>query len=419
MKIRKNQRKFFAFAAIALVLAAGKDAIAENLQHTPKPHSEKKLTVAVFGDSPYGTSPTDTSQTEALPGFIKSINADSKVDLVLHIGDIHSGKQYCTEAYNRQIYSLWTAFKKPLIYTPGDNEWADCHKVGEGGGTYNATTKQIDYVRDAQGNLVNYAGGNPIANLKLIRSIFFPKPGYSLGERKMQVQSQAKYYDRAHPSDAKYVENVIWMQSKVLFVTINIPGGSNNNQDVWYGAPTASNAQLKEVRERTGANLRWLDTAFATATAYRAEAIVIQTQADMWDLDGKSASHLTEYGPFVKKIAESTQNFGKPVLMFNGDSHTYRSDNPLSPTASCTWELSTPCTSVASTHPGYNVPNFHRVVVHGSTLPLEWLKLTINPKAKNAESPNSFGPFSWERIKPSKHLSRWELNLSRVERKTL
>lgn len=131
-----------------------------------------------------------------------------------------------------------------------------------------------------------------------------------------------------------------------------------------------------------------------------AEAIVIQAQADMWDPE-KGAAHQAAFEPFVQSIASHTTKFGKPVLMFNGDSHVYRSDNPLSPTASCTWELSTPCTSVASIHPaGYNVPNFHRVVVHGSIFPLEWLKLTIDPKANNAASPNTFGPFSWERIKP-------------------
>ncbi|HEY9611914.1 metallophosphoesterase [Allocoleopsis sp.] len=400
MEIRKkNQRKLLTFATtLALALVTGKAALAGN--GTPiNPHSDNVLTVAVFGDSPYGTSPTDTSQTQALPAFINSINADPKVDLVLHVGDIHSGKQYCTEAYDRTVYSLWTGFKNPLIYTPGDNEWTDCHKVGEGGGAYNKTTQQIDYVRDAQGNLVDYAGGDPIANLELIRSIFFANPGYSLGGRKQQVQSQAKYFDPAYPTDAKFVENTIWMQSKVLFVTINLPGGSNNDTDVWYGAPSPSEAQSKETSERTGADLRWLDAAFQTAAAYQAEAIVIVTQADMWDSE-KGAAHQAKYEPLVQSIASHTKAFGKPVLMFNGDSHTYRSDNPLSPTASCTLEGSASCTSVASIHPGYDVSNFHRVVVHGSTFPLEWLKLTIDPKANYTASPNAFDPFTWERIQP-------------------
>jgi hypothetical protein len=48
---------------------------------------------------------------------------------------------------------------------------------------------------------------------------------------------------------------------------------------------------------------------------------------------------------------------------------------------------------------GYNVPNFHRVVVHGSALPLEWLKLTVDPHydPNAATTATSFVPFSWTR----------------------
>ena len=48
-------------------------------------------------------------------------------------------------------------------------------------------------------------------------------------------------------------------------------------------------------------------------------------------------------------------------------------------------------------HPGYDVPNFHRIVVHGSTFPLEWLKLTDRPGANAPQGATAFGPFSWER----------------------
>ena len=50
---------------------------------------------------------------------------------------------------------------------------------------------------------------------------------------------------------------------------------------------------------------------------------------------------------------------------------------------------------------GYNVPNFHRVVVHGETQPLEWLKLHIDPKANAPHGLDAFGPFSWKRVQPA------------------
>jgi hypothetical protein len=200
------------------------------------------------------------------------------------------------------------------------------------------------------------------------------------------VLTQKDLFDPAHPSDANYVENVIWEQSKVVFVAIDLPGGSNNDNDVWYGAPTRGAAQNAEIAERTGADLRWLELAFEIAQADGAQAVVIQAQADMWDPE-KGAAHQAAFEPFVASVASHTLAFGKPVLMLNGDSHVYLSHNPLSAADALNFM-----------HPGYNVPNFHRIVVHGSTFPLEWLKLTVDPRANAPEGPDAFGPFRWTRV---------------------
>src|SRR3954453_17073908 len=87
------------------------------------------LPPGVYGDSPYGTSVGDQTQVNATPAFIDTINADSKVDLVVHVGDIHSGTGHCSASYDQTVAGLWEAFKDPLVYTPGDNEWTDCHKA--------------------------------------------------------------------------------------------------------------------------------------------------------------------------------------------------------------------------------------------------------------------------------------------------
>ena len=53
-------------------------------------------------------------------------------------------------------------------------------------------------------------------------------------------------------------------------------------------------------------------------------------------------------------------------------------------------------------HPYYadGVANFHRLTVHGSTFPLEYTRLSVNPRADYAASDTRFGPFSWERVIP-------------------
>jgi hypothetical protein len=356
----------------------------------------RSFTTAVYGDAPYGATKDDTSQTAATPAFIDNVNADLDVSTVIHVGDIHSGKQFCTEGYDRTIAGLWSHYADPVVYTPGDNEWADCHKAAEGGGTYNTATGQVDHVL-VNGELADYAGGDPVDNLGLIRSLFFPTPGGTLGSGTLHTISQATAFDPAHPEDAQFVENVMWKQKGLVFVTIDVPGGSNNDTDPWYGAPLTQR-QIDERTQRTAADLRWLDQAFSWASDVDAQGVVVASQADMWDLDGKTSAHLTNYEPLVGSLAAHTTAFGKPVLLFEGDSHVYRSDNPLQQGAPCAGDDGVCSYDAWQSHPSYDVGNFHRVIVHGSTTPLEWLKLTVTPGAHAPATSTSFGPFSWQRM---------------------
>ena len=369
-------RKKILPAILSAGLFACSSAVLADQSHHEDSHGV--LSIAVFGDSPYGVNNADTAQFAATPAFIQTINNDKDISLVFHTGDIHSGKQTCSYAYDQSIFDLWQGFKSPLIYTPGDNEWTDCHKTKEGG---------LD----------------PLTNLGYVRDIFFANPGHAIAVDKVVI-SQANAFDAAFPSDAEYVENVMWAQNGVVFVTVNIPGGSNNDEDNWYGADRTA-AQTAEILKRTSAALRWLDKGFAYAHAQHARAIVLLVQADMWDLDGTAQQdlHIANYRQYIDNIAMHTSQFGKPVLLINGDSHGYRSDNPLVKGAPCTMEsgaAEVACTddAYAGQPFGYNVRNFHRIVVHGSVAPMEWLKLDIKPgESHGRASANTFGPFSWSR----------------------
>src|SRR3954466_8394797 len=93
-----RSRMLMAVAAGAALCAVPAVAMA-----TPGDAGNRSFTMAVYGDAPYGTTPTDTTETEATPAFIDAVNADPDVGTVVHVGDIHSGKQYCTESYDRTI----------------------------------------------------------------------------------------------------------------------------------------------------------------------------------------------------------------------------------------------------------------------------------------------------------------------------
>ena len=312
--------------------------------------SKEAYTLAVIGDTPYGNA-----KLAELPSLIALINSDPKVDLVAHLGDIKAGSNSeCTDAYFATIRTLFDTFKDPFVYTPGDNEWTDCHVASKNNGLY-----------------------TPTERLEAVRALFFPVAGQTLGGRGKHVLTEAS--DEAH---SVYVENVMWMESQVVFATLNVPG-SNDDLAAW-GTPLPSNAsaypsQSAERAARGAANAAWLDKTFALARETEAAGVVLLLQADMWDV----ASALSGFDALVRQIGDRAAAFGKPVLLLEGDSHGYRVDEPFSPSS-----------PLFGLHPATPVArNVTRIVVEGSAAGrTEYLRLTVDPKRDAASL------FAWERV---------------------
>jgi hypothetical protein len=376
-----------ALVAGALVLAASASAATRE-----DGEGNAAVTLAVYGDAPYGiqppAGPLDLTAFQRTPAFVAAVNADSAVDLVLHVGDIHSGSERCyaTPAANpvggvsdQGIFDLWKAFQDPVVYTPGDNEWADCTKKKE-------NTPADSYYDPTQ---AGHLPGDPLDNLALVRSIFFAHPGLTLGQHKRLVLSQGVL----DPRYRSYVENVMWIQSGVVFVTINLPG-SNNDLVPWYGgwSKPQNPRQLAESADRAAADQAWLDAAFKVAKLVRAKGVLIGAQADMWDpaaLPKNPNDGLDGYDGIVQQLAALSRDFAKPVLLVNGDSHVFGADKPLSqPFYDAT------STTVGDVHRvGYTVDNFQRVTVEGSTnAPANWyLRLKVDPASTQV--------FSWQPVR--------------------
>jgi hypothetical protein len=261
------------------------------------------------------------------------------------------------------VYDALQKFNAPVVYTPGDNEWADCHKAKQ------------------------FSSGAPLAELQGVRELFFSPAGSTMGKSDMTVRSQA---GSSVAADQKFVENVIWHENLVTFATFNMPGGSNDNSEVsapWTGIYANPAAQKQERLDREAANLRWLDATFDSAIRRRSRAVVIMLQADMWDPE--KATALGNCGPFVQKLASRALALRRPVLVLNGDSHIYKVDRPLVSNGAtgpygvgC--DLSDPRTcDLSKIHGTPEVPNLLRITVQGSDQPggLNWLKVTIRPFA--------------------------------------
>lgn len=98
------------------------------------------FSAALYGDAPYGV---DLVAFKAMPGFIANISNDKSLSFAAHVGDLHSGSEPCTQVYDQAIAGMVSKFTLPLVYTPGDNEWADCHKAKQINGKYTATAPEL------------------------------------------------------------------------------------------------------------------------------------------------------------------------------------------------------------------------------------------------------------------------------------
>ena len=299
--------------ALTLAIALASTIAAAAGNGTPiNAGSANATTIAVIGDAPYGPA-----QLEELPTLVDAIDRDPKVRLVAHLGDIKSGSTRCDDAYYATIAASFASFKDPLVYTPGDNEWTDCHRANNG-------------------------GYDPLERLAFLRQTFFSSPGVSLGGRKQQVLSQPGY-----------PENQLWMESKVVFAALHVVG-SGNGYAPWTGNTTPTPAQRAEVAARIAATVAWIDEAFATATRQGALGVVLLMQADTFFGANEVADGFDEV---VAAIGADAAAFGRPVLLLQGDTHEYTVDNPYA-----------------------TAPNLTRIVVEGETVS-EWLRLTIDPRA--------------------------------------
>jgi hypothetical protein len=239
----------------------------------------KNFRFIAIGDTPYISH-------NQLDQLATRINQES-VSFTIHVGDIKSGSTLCTDEAFQMVYRQFMTFEKPLIYTPGDNEWTDCHRKNNG----------------------SY---DPVERLQKIRAVFFSSD-LSLGRLAIALEQQS-----SQKTFSEFPENRRWVQENVSFATIHMVGSNNNLQPE---LPSFSEFNL-----RNQANIAWMRETFAVARTKGHKAIVLAMQADTF----YDASKPTESG-FVDWLLAFQQEaavWGKPVLLIQGDSHVFKVDHP-------------------------------------------------------------------------------------------
>jgi hypothetical protein len=322
-------------------------------------NNKPKFTFALWGDTPY-----TADEVAKIPALTAEIN-DSKVAFSVFAGDIKSGSTLCTNDVFTLAIARFDAFKAPMVYVPGDNEWTDCHRKNNGG--YN-NLERLDYLRATM-----FATAE------------------SFGQEKMTLEHQG-------PLGGAYSENTRWTYGNVVFTGLNVPGSNNNKvngadcfkKSVRTAADCA--ADNVEYLARDAANIAFLKGSFEMARATGALGVVVIFQADpSFDLpetetfpDGLPENERTcirlpqgyclettdvtlagydGYNALVDALTAETMDYDGQVVLVHGDTHFYKVDKPLVDQA-------------------HLLSNFTRVQTFGSPN-VDWIQVTVDPKSRN------------------------------------
>jgi hypothetical protein len=218
--------------------------------------------------------------------LIQEINRQ-RPQFSIFVGDTKSGGSPCSDDYLRRIHDSFKRFDRPLIYTPGDNEWTDCHRLNAG-------------------------AYDPIERLQFIRALHFAD-AKSQGKHPIALIRQSDL----QPQFSEFVENAYWISGKTLFATVHIVGSNNNF------------AQQAEYVPRNRANLAWLETVFSVAKQRAIDHLVLAFQADLFYNTKSATSDQSGLRDSILLMNKKLAEWAKPALIIHGDSHRLIIDQPF------------------------------------------------------------------------------------------
>lgn len=293
--------------------AAGLAAVVVLLPAVSARPAPEPFHFVAFGDMPYHT-PGDYAR---LQNVVDAINAAGPA-FAIHVGDLKGGGRSCADETYARVRPYLDRIDPALIYTPGDNDWADCDRLVAG----RFDTRE---------------------RLAFLRREFFAA-ARSLGRSPIPVRRQSD-----GPADGGLPENLLWERGGIVFATLHVVGADDNLGD-----------DRDEFEARRAANLAWIDEAFRRAAALDSPAVVLAYHADMF----RPFASWIAFGGIRAALADAAAESGRQVLLIHGDGHSYTVDRPLTPPGG-----------------GTPLPNVTRVEVFGDRA-MHAVRIDVEPEAE-------------------------------------
>jgi chitodextrinase len=232
----------------------------------------RPVTFSVIGDIPY-----DQTAADRFRAFVAEHDRASPSDFFVHVGDIKAQSGQCLEPDYLQASDILGELAVPSFVLPGDNEWNDCSDPGAAWLLWEAYFSGFEQ---------RYCG-TPL------------------------VESQA-----ARP------ENFAFVHERVLFVGLNLVGGTVHDAAEW------------DLRMHQDAE--WVEQQFAEKGGQVRAAVVFGHAAR----DGSRSV-------FFDRFDAAALAFARPVLFIHGDGHSWIHET------------------------GWEVPNVERIQIEQNDPPLQ------------------------------------------------
>lgn len=301
--------------------------------------TSEKFEIGLIGDQHY-----DARSASQFPNILADMNR-ADLAFVVHVGDNGTpGLDSCKLETHSLRRDEFNQSRSPFVFTPGDNDWTDCHEAGMPGA---------------------------MESLAKVREVFFQGES-SLGQRTMPVTRQSR-----DPRYGGYRENARWSMGGVLFVTLHMPGSNNN-----LGRTADMDA---EFTARNAANIEWMQQAFEYAKKNNSRGLMLLTQANPRFEDalpdrrrnaigiGPLSKKPSGYADFRQALEKEVLAYDKPIVLVHGDTHYFRMDKPIV------------IDDNSGGRRGSMVENFTRVELFGYP-ESHWVRAVVDPSDPNVFS---------------------------------
>jgi len=242
-------------------------------------------TIIILADTPY--SDKEKQMLQGPEGNLYRLINQQDPSVVMHLGDMKSGKESCTNKLLTEHKTLLDqVYPGKIIYTPGDNDWTDCDR--------SSLTQSYD----------------ELDRLDYLITLMYQMPPL-LTRNLPTINSQ--------PAQ---VENSLWINDRLAVSTLHIVGTSNGRANI---GKSNSKKAINKVDNRDKLNLAWLKTIEQRAKDF--DALIIGFQADIYQekvisrkaCDSSTLKPCDAFSVYRQAFKELAHRIKKPILISHGD----------------------------------------------------------------------------------------------------